>query len=496
MARLLLVVLFLCMSATKVRAEDDGTFRIESRQRLQQSGRIGGVAFLPDGKTIVVGDARGKLGQWSVETGKLLRPLRELSVGIAAVAIAPNGKTVALGGADGTIRLWEIATDNERALLKGHDDDVRALAFSPDGTLLASASTDQSVRLWDVGAGTQVRQFDGHTSWVQTVVFSADGKSIATGSRDQTARLWDTATGKELRRFSTEENQIWAVALAPDGELLAAGGGDHIIRVWNTRTGKQVRELKGHTERIWTLAFTPDGRLLVSGSEDKSVRLWETMSGQSLPPLMEHGSGVLTAAFAPRQRLLATGGEAGHVLLWDVSGRRGHSEPLANDELQKMWSTLGSNDVGRALNHIARMADAPKESVGFLQERAQPVPHVAENHVARLIADLDSGKFAVRQKAAKELELLAEAAEPFLRKALADKPSLELQTRLNDLLKPLETLVPPPERLRMLRAIQVLEDIGTSEAQRLLENMSGGEPAAQVTQEAKAALQRLKARAP
>jgi hypothetical protein len=133
--------------------------------------------------------------------------------------------------------------------------------------------------------------------------------------------------------------------------------------------------------------------------------------------------------------------------------------------------------------------------VAFLQDHLQPVPHVSEEHVARLIADLDSGKFAVRQKAAKDLELLAEAAEGPLRKALEDRPSLELKNRLTELLKPLETLAPPPERLRALRSVQVLEEIGTSDAVHLLEIVGKGEPAAQVTQEAKAAVERVKSRA-
>jgi WD40 repeat protein len=488
-------VLLLLWLTTAARADDNAPFRVEARQRLQQSGRIGGVAFTPDGKTVVVGDSRGKLGFWSCEAGKLYRPLRELSVGIGAVAVSPNGRSVALGMADGTIRLWEMATDKERAVLKGHDDDVRALAFSPDGTQLISGSNDQTVRLWDVSSGSELRRFEGHKSWIQAVVWAAaDGKTIASGSRDQTARLWDVATGKELRRFATEDNQIWAVALTPDGGLLAAGGGDFIVRVWNTRTGKQVRELKGHTARVWTLAFSPDGRLLVSGGEDMSARLWETVSGQGLPPLNDWASPALTSAFSPRQQLLAIGGEGGNVVLWDVSFRRGRAEPLAGVELETLWSTLGSNDVGRALRDMARLTDAPKDTVAFLQDHLQPVPHVAEDHVARLIADLDSGKFAVRQKATKELEMLAEAAEASLRKALADKPSLELQNRLNDLLKPLETLLPPPERLRALRAIQVLEEIGSREALHVLENVSKGEPAAQVTQEAKTAVQRLKER--
>jgi hypothetical protein len=46
----------------------------------------------------------------------------------------------------------------------------------------------------------------------------------------------------------------------------------------------------------------------------------------------------------------------------------------------------------------------------------------------------------------------------------------------------------------MLRAVEVLEQLGTAEAHNLLEKLATGAPEAQQTREAKAALERLKQR--
>lgn len=75
-------------------------------------------------------------------------------------------------------------------------------------------------------------------------------------------------------------------------------------------------------------------------------------------------------------------------------------------------------------------------------------------------------------------------------KTLARKPSLEAGKRIEFLLEKLD-LLKDPERLRALRAIEVLENIGTAEAQRTLQRLAGGAAEAQQTREAKASLERL-----
>jgi hypothetical protein len=112
-----------------------------------------------------------------------------------------------------------------------------------------------------------------------------------------------------------------------------------------------------------------------------------------------------------------------------------------------------------------------------------------------LIAELDSEDFRRRQHASGELETLAEASAPQLRQALARKPSLEARRRIAALL---ESLDGPPvgEPLRALRAIEVLEHIGTVEARRLLQELAGGIEEARLTQQAKAALDHLGRRSP
>src|SRR5262249_41530798 len=117
----------------------------------------------------------------------------------------------------------------------------------------------------------------------------------------------------------------------------------------------------------------------------------------------------------------------------------------------------------------------------------QPDPQT----MARLLADLDSNRFAVREKATAALARLGELAEPDLRRTLRSRPQPETRRRLERLLQSLAEAIPTGERLQALRAVEVLEQIGTADARQVLQTLASGTPAAQLTQEAKASLERL-----
>jgi hypothetical protein len=133
---------------------------------------------------------------------------------------------------------------------------------------------------------------------------------------------------------------------------------------------------------------------------------------------------------------------------------------------------------------------SPDQTVTLLKSKLQPAPAPAEReHVARLVADLDSDDFAVREKAAQELVKLGDGIESVLRQALEGKPAAETTRRLRDLIQKAQGW--PPQRLREFRAVEVLERIGSQEARQLLKTLAEGAPEARLTQEAKASLERL-----
>jgi HEAT repeat protein len=135
---------------------------------------------------------------------------------------------------------------------------------------------------------------------------------------------------------------------------------------------------------------------------------------------------------------------------------------------------------------------SPEVAVPLLADRLQPVARADAERIARLIADLDADDFKVRESAASDLAALGELATEALQRALDDPPSEEVRQRAEQILRSTSPISPVSgEPLRALRAIEVLEKIGTPEARQILQALAQGEPRARVTRDAASALERL-----
>src|SRR5262249_2795069 len=118
----------------------------------------------------------------------------------------------------------------------------------------------------------------------------------------------------------------------------------------------------------------------------------------------------------------------GTALVWDLASalhRRPRAEKPEEAKLTAWWADLAAEDARRAYAAIWRLSEAPDATVPFLRKRLRPPSDAEIKEARRLIADLDSTRFATREKAFERLLKLGEIAEPVLRHALEKNPSLE-----------------------------------------------------------------------
>ena len=165
------------------------------------------VAFSADGKQLLSGDYLGVVRLWDAASGKKLANLPAPPmpapktppdpVSVTCVAFGPDGKTAILGNAEGALQLFNLGDGKIVRTFTGHTGPITGIAFHPTGTLMATCSKDRTIKLWNPAAPQPavpaLKSLDGHTAWIEGIVFIEQATKLASVGADQTVRIWDLA---------------------------------------------------------------------------------------------------------------------------------------------------------------------------------------------------------------------------------------------------------------------------------------------------------------
>jgi WD40 repeat protein len=510
---------------------------------------VSGLAVSPDGKVLTTYATDQVIRRWDVSTGAQTHSFA-LPAPALGVALSADGTRVA-AHAGNAVRLWDIEARKEVRTLQLPAPQVgvprllagTGLALSHDGKLLAVRGFDQAIRLLDTTTGTELRVFSEQSKAAPNpgggfavppflfggqarLVFSPDSARVASvaGSGgpqpgfvvnvppppmvEAGIRLWSLNRGKRPRAFEDQQRSILALTFSPDGRTIASANSDNTLSLWEALTGKECLHISVNRAKpdappnplgafggITCLAISPDGRTLAGGGSDRLVHLWDLYTGKELGVFKGHAGAVLTVAFARDSRTLFSASDDTTALVWDgkrlIKDRQGPIEEPTGDQLQKLWDDLARDPV-RAYAAVVALSRVPKQAVPLLQERIKPAQGVDAARLQQLIAGLESKDFQVRRKSTEELAKLGELAQSALQKALEKPATLEMTRRLEKLLDQVDNdRPPPPELLRALRSVDVLERQATTEARQVLQRLAQGAAGARLTRHAEAALKRL-----
>ncbi len=454
-----------------------------------------GVRFGPDSNTLSIPERGYPLIDW--RTGKVLERLLQSDDRFPRAPLSLNRQWFAKTEfKDNSITIVDAKTGKELRNFKGHTKLVERLSFSRDESRLASGSYDKTIRVWSLKTGNEIAQFTApELTGQQDIAVSDDGRIMAVGTRvirvigAQNGRgsvilIWDVDAKKQLARFEDETNFFSGVALSPDGKWLAAGGGENrkqpsdetAVHIWETGTGRIIHALPGHNCKndrpgAWC-AFSPDSRWLATGDASGKLRVWEVLSGQEVRSFTGHHSKVIMAQFSPDGKLLVAASADAPCFIWDVFGASTPAKLPSAAEPQAAWKELGEADAKKAFTAIRRLAASPGPSVELMRKNLKPAVGIDAKNLQDLLRDLTSDRFAARQAATAELSRIADEIEPTLRQRLIATDSADERTRLEQILKTVQTL--SLKRIQEVRALIALELIATPEAIRLIDDLAAG----------------------
>ncbi len=316
-------------------------------------GRVAGLEFSADGRTLVTIDAKKSASTeeselavriWQmarpfvraplVHTDDAVRSAMTAAWPAGVTVFSPDGRTALSWDSEGSVvRRWSVETGLPRGVPLRFPWPILTATFSSDGSRFAIACFDKPG-----AAGSSVASFcqvietaSGrvlftlpHSNWVNSIAFAPDGTLLATGCYDRCVHLWDPATGKRVGKAWRQRDIVHGIAFSPDSRTLAVShfGDDNGVygtTLWDV-AGRQLRDPELPFD---TFHFSPDGRLLARLEVNNSSRLWDANTARpSEPALASSNPDECQVTFSADGRTLLTDGTDGTARLWDIASGR------------------------------------------------------------------------------------------------------------------------------------------------------------------------------
>jgi WD40 repeat protein len=331
---------------------------------LEHTGRVGDVAFTPDGAWLLSltwegeGGSGGELRAWPLagQNGGASRVLLSqpfLMFFAADLALDSSGDHVAVGTQSQQVLVVPVAGGDVRAFTcsqgVGPGGGNYVLAFSPDGQLLAAVPThaedEMVVQVWDLETGDS-REFGPVGRETESLDFEDDGRLVWTG--------FDPA--RELYEERVLELETGTVKVrSEDGPhlfRLVSPGGNHVLKAVRTGPGSvesfvtdlqtgEVYPVTSHGDRLFPAVFDPSDRWLATGGSDEAVVRVGPVTGEAPHVLYGHRGRIMAMDASPDGRWIASAGHDRTVRLWPVPDlSRPPLHTLHHDEVLAKLKTL------------------------------------------------------------------------------------------------------------------------------------------------------------
>jgi hypothetical protein len=459
-------------------------------KRFLYSGSDG--ADLPGGNTV---------RKWDLSTHKEFW-VRQIP-GVEKLAISSDGKLLAVG----TYDRIEILSTDDGAELKAKQWEptpgyygFATIFFAPDSRAVYFAGTHAPIHRWDWKEGKLATIFPGIEE-TSDLCISRDGRFAGAdyigpepgGTKyvDQVVFYDAAGTKRTLAVSPSESAYFMRIAFSHNCQLMSASTcHGTFLYVWETLTGSLVSKVEQPEDYEYEFGFSPDGRYVLSRNWHEQVRVTSAVDGSLVA--------TLPAPVAPSlDDVLPCSGD-GVIELYhprSVIPTTKPAPPPDDRRMKALWEKLCSENAGEACRAKFELADGGNKTVAFLKDRVKPVAKPDVAHVAKLIEDLDSDKFAVRDASFAELEIYGAAVDKQLKAALGGEFSTQTTTSVHQLLGGAAIGALSATLRQQCRGIGVLEDISTKEARDLVASVAEGVEGARSTIEGRATLRRMDAQA-
>ena len=367
----------------------DRSYALPVNKPIAEGFAIGGVAFSPDGRKLLVcagtwaglfdtrteqpllqfqntlsGPNRGSFspdgkrvlllgfidaGVFDAETGKAFgatllhqgrlnpyygghyRPSAQFS---------PDGRSVLTTSTDKRAIIWSLASEDHPRIELKQGVEVYSAAWNSDGSRVASASYTGLVIIWNATSGAEISRFQAPPGLIPRMFFSPDNERLATISTDGHVRIWELKNSRVIKDLAVGAEMA---AQSPDGRTLLVADSQHRILRCDAETGEILKSRK-FSHALTNLGFSDKGALISTNDPSACVLDPQTLEPLFAPRNLDSEITAIDLSASGDRMVTATA--SGKATIWDISPRA--ALPLLLDH--------GAGNIGAALSPTAKLA--------------------------------------------------------------------------------------------------------------------------------------------
>jgi WD40 repeat protein len=294
----------------------DGDFHLFGAEDAARSKREPPTALLYSRKRLRVISAAGDTVRvWDARTGALVRTMRGLTeTPISAVCLDHTEFNCLVGEQSGRVTQFNLASGLLVRPLPSHKAEIIGLAL-----------------IWSAVTGKMRAAQAGRPNIKQTKEEVVHGALVVSASADRVLHVSSVRQGSLLATFQISSGDLSSLATSANTGMVAAGSSTGALSLWKLIEASAIRHdsrCEGHTAEITGLAFLSDRQLLVSADAQTEMVLWRVTTLKCTPLCRWwHRSAsesvspsVVTAlAYEADRSMLFTGDERGSIDVWRLS---------------------------------------------------------------------------------------------------------------------------------------------------------------------------------
>lgn len=377
---------------------------------------IGGMAFLPDGQSVISLDAAGTLIRWDTFTRKAINSV-EGTPGNSAIpaAFASAAPHAALASPDGAF-VGILNTDTMEPELKLGSGNAfyTGVAISSRANYAAAVDTKNVIHVWKLSDGSQLQTIAAVTRFpIRKIIFSPDESAISSLSDGQIL-TWDVASGAKMKDLAG----MLAFDYSPDSLSIASDSTDSNLYIGEPKTGKLKASIPG--ERITSINYSPDGRLIAVGAQKiqpkergivNLIYQIDLQTKEKLPvEINDDPAFFADTAYSPSGDMLASADWQGNVVIWSLRDGKLLSvfEEITFPPASLKWNVDGTllyvasgdgtiayiaaNPAGETAQAPSEVPSAPAATPKPGAQASTPLPLKSYSHTKGLLTvDLPAG---------------------------------------------------------------------------------------------------------